>query len=108
MLPAPGASGPIDSQQGKEVFLDRQNELFMAPVMDFVWWLIRAGLARPAIFANQALITLEMTPAGLSFLDSVGDHPLAPEFVERLRNRHPDIPEPVIVLLQDAQACLEA
>jgi len=91
----------------KEVFLERQQIDCMAPVMDFVWWLIRAGLARPQGFNGNTLFAFDMTPAGLRFLDSGEDHPLTPGFPSRLRERHPDIPEGIIVLVEDAQACLD-
>jgi hypothetical protein len=101
----------------KEVFLVGQTLTIMAPVMDFVWWMIRAGLAWPELFpisqgaighqpGNQ-LVSLHLTDDGLRFLDSADDHPLAPGFLKRLRARHPEVPDSVMVLLEDTQACLD-
>jgi hypothetical protein len=105
----------------KEVFLGDQQLPFMAPVMDFAWWMTRAGLAWPELFpipqgtiGNQPghqpgnqLVSLHLTDDGLGFLDNADDHPLAPGFLKRLRARHPEVPDAVIVLLEDAQACLD-
>ncbi len=101
----------------KEAFLGDQQLPFMAPVIDFVWWMIRTGLAWPELFpipqgtvghapGNQ-LVSLHLTDDGLRFLDSADDHPLAPGFLKRLRARHPEVPDAVMVLLEDAQACLD-
>ena len=90
----------------KEVFLSGQRLPFMARVMDFVWWLARAGLARLEL-GQVDIGGFEMTEKGLKFLASDSDHPLAPEFLDRLRGRFPEIPEGIVLLLEDAQACLE-
>ncbi len=34
------------------------------------------------------------------------EHPLSPGYLRRFRERHPDVPEEVVVLIEDAQACL--
>ncbi len=107
-LLAETSTGRVDVNGGKEVFLNSQQDDFMAPVMDFVWWLIRSGLARPQGFSADRLLAFGMTAAGLRFLDAGDHHALAPGFLARLRSRHPDIPEDVLVLIEDAQACLDS
>lgn len=102
----------VDALACKEVFLAGQQLDFMAPVMDFVWWLFRAGLARPGVYQPPgvgmapALGTFFMTAKGLRLLDAQGDHPMLPGFIARLKSRHPETPESVLAPLEDAQACL--
>jgi hypothetical protein len=99
------ATGEAVVPDGKEVFLEGQNLPFMEPVMEFVWWMVRAGLARPEL-GQHILGGLYVTDAGLRFLASTGDHPLQPDFLKRLRERYPDMDEEVLVLIEDAQSCL--
>jgi len=99
------ATGEAILPDAKEIFLEGQNLPFMDPVMDFLWWMVRAGLARPEL-GQHTLGGLYVTEAGLRFLASSGDHPLQPGFVERLRKRYADVDEEVLVLIEDAQACL--
>jgi len=91
----------------KEVFIGCQQEPFMVPIVEFFWWLIRAGLAYPGSWDGSKVIFLCLTEAGNRFLSADNDHPLMPEFVERLQRRCPGLPESVIVHMLDAKACLE-
>jgi hypothetical protein len=100
------ATGEAVLPDAKEVFLEGQNLPFMEPVMEFVWWMVRAGLARPEL-GQHILGGLYVTDAGLRFLASAGDHPLQPGFLDRLRKRYPDMDEEVLILIEDAQSCLE-
>lgn len=99
------ATGEAILSDAKEVFLEGQNLPFMEPVMEFVWWMVRAGVARPEL-GQQILGGLYVTDAGLKFLGSAGDHPLHPGFLDRLRKRFQDMDEEVLVLFEDARACL--
>lgn len=98
-----------DSNACKEVFLSHLTEDWLAPVLEFVWWMVRAGLAIPRISQYYPYPPgYDLTSAGARFLDSAEDHPLAPGFLDRLRSRCPDIPDGAFALLFDANACLEA
>jgi len=119
------AEGRAEIQSAKEVFYaDGQRQAVMAPAMDFVWWMIRAGLATPdflivtplthagarpeeardpGTYVNQ----LRLTDLGVRFLQTTPDHPLAPGYLERLATRLPDFPNGTLALLRDAAACLE-
>jgi hypothetical protein len=58
---------------------------------------------------NPPLLSGTVNPSmfGRLLLDSADDHPLASGFLNRLRARHPEVPDALMVLLEDAQACLD-
>jgi len=47
-----------------------------------------------------------MTEAGLRFLDAA-DHPLASAYLAPVRERYGEITEDILLLFEDAQACLD-
>lgn len=91
----------------KEPFIDTQSVPWMAPVLDFIWWFIRAGFAVPLEFHQQNIITMLLTPRGRAFLDTTDEHPLVPGFVDRVRQRCANLPDDVTALLLDARECFE-
>jgi hypothetical protein len=99
-----------DPNRYKEVFIENPHEPWLTPVLEFVWWMVRAGLAMalPAGQHKGYPVSYTLTSAGARFLDSAGEHPLAPGFLERLQARWPNIPDAAFALLLDANACLEA
>ncbi len=119
----------IDPNLAKEAFLYRQAAPELAPVMEFVAWLERAGLARPRYFirgvatqtagaggyggmqwtisGSAEVESLYLTDSGLRLLELEDDHPLSPGYLARLRTRHTDLPDEVVAVVSDAQACLE-
>ncbi len=82
---------------------------WMAPIVEFVDWLTRAGFAialspdRPTALP----VTYRVTRAGVRLLEQVDDHPLLPGYVERLQQRCPGLRVEVVALLVDARTCLE-
>jgi hypothetical protein len=61
---------------------------------------------------THALVTgyptaYRITSVGAQFLDLDEDHPLLPDFVERVVARCPDLPDEVAVHLSDAHSCVE-
>lgn len=92
----------------KEPFLDSLNEPWMAGVVEFLNWFVRAGLAWPLGARTNAFpITLHLTRYGARFLGTPEDHPLLPGFVERVAARCPGLPGEVLSLLSDARECLD-
>ncbi len=107
-LLAEGTGTTIEAQNGKEAFLECQAEPWMNDVVEFIWWMIRAGFLIPRLaHDNGNLVRMRLTVAGGCFLDSKVDHPLLPGALERVRARCPGIPDEVIEYLVDAHSCLE-
>jgi hypothetical protein len=80
----------------------------LQPVLEFIWWLVRAGYAVPLLGSKALPEALEITAAGATFLSApAGDHPLLPGFIDRLRQRCAGLPEETLLHLRDAKACLE-
>ena len=97
-----------DVNELKEPFLDALGEPWMAAVVEFVTWFVRAGLAWPlGAPVNGFPITLRLTRSGRRFLELAEDHPLRPGFVERVAKRCPGLPEDVFALLADARMCVD-
>lgn len=48
-----------------------------------------------------------LTPLGKKLLGQFGDHPLSAGFLDRLRQRCPELPDHVVELLEDARSCVE-
>jgi hypothetical protein len=90
----------------KEVFYgggeDSSGEPWMAGVVEFLAWLTRSGLAIELHPRN-----LHLTRRGAALLDGDEDNPLLPKFLDRIRERCPDLPDGVRALLSDARACLD-
>jgi hypothetical protein len=94
----------------REVFIDSAalNASWMRGVVEFMVWLVRAGLAWPlGALVNQFPITLRLTGTGARLLALAEDHPLLPQFVQRIGGRCPGLPDDVLSLLSDAGACLD-
>lgn len=80
----------------------------MGPILDFLWWLVRADLAIPlGVGQAQFPSHFHVTRAGTRFLEGTDQHPLSPGFVRRLRDRCVGIPDDTVALLEDAHACFE-
>jgi hypothetical protein len=97
------------------VFLEMQNKPELLPYRVCLWNLIKAGVIVPASFSQHAgpggpigFENLSLTDYGIGVLNSLDDHPFAPEFLRRLQRRCPDLPEEVFPQLEDAHACLQA
>lgn len=121
-------TSPFSAPELKEPFLYAQDKSQLAPVMDFAWWTVRVGLARPRFTLNGGgtvvgggigqplphvtvggtadLLGLQLTDAGWRWLESGDLHPLAPGFLRRLQERHPELPADVVSPIEDAIACL--
>lgn len=115
-----GVAGP-DTHNLKEPFI-WDAALFrdwMSPFVEFIWWLVRAGLAvehsygykgPPAQFPLQRVFptSMRMTARGVRLLDASSDSdPLLPGFLDRIKDRCPGLPEGVLALLADARECLD-
>lgn len=102
------AKAGLDARALSNRFLYAQGEPWMADVVDFLWWLVRTGLATPLFLHVEGHPTeFRLTGSGERLLASDGDHPLLPDFAERAARRCPGLPEPVLVHLADAQACID-
>jgi hypothetical protein len=98
-----------DTQRLKEVFIDpdAMRKEWSRPVLEFVWWLGRTGLAVEIQHEQSTPILLRLTRRGAYMLDSTDDNPMLPGFLDRVRARWPKLPDGVIALLVDARACLD-
>lgn len=96
-----------EQNQLKEPFIDAQNEAWMSPVAEFIWWFIGCGFAAPTVFAVGNLVDMRLTRRGAAFLESPADHPQLPGYLARVVSRCPNLPDGVIELLNDASDCLE-
>lgn len=101
----------FDPNALKEVFLSEQDRPSLLGVVEFVWWMVRAGFAipcAPSPDAGSYPVSYRLTDAGFAFLDAKeGEHPLQPGWPDRVLRRCPDLPEGVIALLLDARACMD-
>lgn len=73
---------------------------------EFMWWLVRSGLATPRPNPNgwDAPPVL-LTKAGLEFIEGRAPHPLMPGAIARLETACPGLPAHVVELLTDAVEC---
>lgn len=70
--------------------------------------LTRAGIVTPFTSEpNRYPYWYRLTFAGVRFIEATDDHPLLPGFIDRVRTRCIGIPDGVLALLVDAQACLD-
>ncbi len=91
-----------------EALIDAVADPGFEGVAEFVNWFVRAGLAWAlGAVANQYPITLHLTRSGQRFLDGSKEHPLLPQFVDRLAQRCPNLPDDVLSLLVDSRSCLD-
>jgi len=92
----------------KECLLNDQEEPYLAPFIEFCWWLFVAGLATPLRWSKDGgkLMRFTLTAAGHRFLDAQNNDPLAPGLIARLRERCPGLPDEVLEHLGDAERCL--
>ncbi len=93
---------------------------WMSPVVEFLWWLVRAGVAvdlgcgtKPNESGYQWDIprcyptAMRLTARGAALLDRKEDDPLLPGYLDRIKKRCPDMPDAVLALFVDARACLD-
>jgi hypothetical protein len=92
-----------------EAFLDATNEPWMSGVVEFMGWLVGAGLAWPlGALPNQTPITFQLTEAGQRFVATTDDdHPLLPNALQRVQGLCPGLPVDVVTLLEDALTAYE-
>ena len=91
----------------KEPFLALYNT-WMNGVAEFIWWLVRAGLAVVTQHEKHGYpVQLRVTARGVRFLKDREDHPMLPGFLDRVRLRCPSLPDGVEALLVDARGCLD-
>jgi hypothetical protein len=106
----------------KEAFVDdgvMQTE-WMGSVLEFLWWLERAGFAVPLAFGKKAdpsypndsdqrwyPTSMRLTARGVRLLDGSDDNPMLPGFLDRIKDRCHGLPGGAIALLVDARACLD-
>lgn len=97
------------------------NTAWMGSVLEFLWWLERAGLAVPTAFGKKEHhedrdyehqhrwypTTMRLTARGARLIDGSDNHPMLPGFLDRIRERCPGLSEGVIALLVDARACCD-
>jgi len=99
---------PNDINAMKEPFIDCLGLTWMSSVVEFTWWLERAGLAVVLQRARDGYATMfRLTKRGSAVLDRSDDDPLIPGFLERIKERCPDLPDGVVSLLVDARACFD-
>ena len=104
----------------KEVFIDdaAMFRAWMSPFVEFIWWLVRAGLAVEHTYGYkgpQAQYPLQrvfptsmrLTSRGLRLLERGDDDPLLPGFLERIKLRCVGLSAGVVEMLKDARACLD-
>ena len=115
----------FDANQLKEVFIDddAMSKEWMRGVVEFLWWLTRAGLAVELVRAVNPVkaypgqdhghstgaypITMRLTRRGVRLLDGSDDNPMLPGFLDRISARCPGLPDGAIALLVDARACFD-
>ena len=110
----------VDANALKEPFQDDEAMFreWMNGVAEFIWWLVRAGLAVEHTYGNKSQdpskykarvfpTSMRLTTRGVRLLDSAEDDPLLPGFLDRIQLRCPGLPDGVIALLVDARACLD-
>jgi len=91
-----------------EAFLDALTQPFMSGVFEFIAWFARVGLAWPlGAGTHSTPVNFQLTRAGVRFLERDEDHPLLPDFLERVVKRSPGLPDPVVGLLTQGAACLD-
>jgi hypothetical protein len=98
---------PESVNRWKEPFISEQMQPWFLGVSDFLSWFVRAGFGEPVSWQDHNVITARLTRLGVEFLKATEDHPLSPGFVDRIHARCPALPREIIVLLVDAQACME-
>ena len=102
----------------KEAFINDEilNADWMAGFVEFLWWLLRAGLAvelrrehRDQFALRDYPTVLRLTERGARMLDDPDpdDNPMVPGCLDRIRLRCPDLPDGVLALLADGRACLD-
>lgn len=79
----------------------------MESVAEFLAWFVGAGFAWPFGPENKGPGSLYLTDAGLAFIRPGREHPLLPDFVDRLVRRCPNLADDVTSLIMDARTCLE-
>ena len=92
-----------------QVFHGCLTYIWMAPVLEFLWWMVDAGLLIP-LGAPQPVHLSDVflvTRAGDRFLRADVNHPLLPGFIERIRARCSQISENVLTLISDAHTCYQ-
>lgn len=92
----------------KEPFLDCLGLPWMSGVLEFAWWLERAGLA--VVIQRQQdgyPVNLRLTKRGARLLDRGDDDPLLPGGLENLVARCPGLPAGALALLVDARTCFD-
>src|ERR1700704_1955811 len=107
----------FDANQLKEVFIDddAMSKEWMRGVVEFLWWLTRAGLAVELVRAVNPVkaypgqdhghstgaypITMRLTRRGVRLLDGSDDNPMLPGFLDRISARCPGLPDGAIALL---------
>lgn len=101
----------VDAQSWKEPFLYDRREPWMGDVLEFLWWLERAGFAVPLLHGTKDTggypIWMRVTRAGARLLAAQSEDSLLPASIERLRHRCPGLPDEVLAHLVDARACLD-
>jgi len=108
----------VDPDQAKEAFINDEvlNTDWMSGFVEFLWWLIRAGIAvelrrdrRDPFSLRDYPTTLRVTERGARVLDDPDsdNNPMVPGFLDRIRLRCPDLPDGVLALLADGRACLD-
>lgn len=110
----------VDLNALKEPFQDDEAMFrdWMSGVAEFIWWLVRAGLAVNHTFGNKSQdpsrfksrvfpTSMRLTARGVQLLEAAEDDPLLPGFLDRIKVRCPRLPDGVIALLVDARACLD-
>jgi hypothetical protein len=114
---------PTELNRLKEAFVeDAILELdWMQSVNEFLWWLVRAGLAVELTFGKRRSGaphvsspidrtypgSMRLTRRGARLIDGDDDNPALPGYLDRVRDRCPGLPDGVIALLVDARACLD-
>jgi hypothetical protein len=86
------------------------SQRWAQPLVDFSAWLVGAGLAIALRYdgsGSEYAPGFRLTTAGEGLLIATDDHPLLPEFVERVVVRCPGLPEEVGAHLVDARACVD-
>lgn len=105
-----------DTHKLKEVFVDdaAMHTAWMCGVLEFIWWMVRAGFAVELQYGkrddrNERIFptTLRLTTRGERMLSSQEDDPRLPGYLDRLRARCPGLPNGVLALLADSRACLD-
>lgn len=103
-------ASPERRERLKEVFLSTLLNPKLRPIGVALWALVHRGFFVPSLVSagNGDLLRVHPTKLGERLLDTEEDHPAIPGFLRRAADQCNNLPEEVLLHLDDAQRCLDA